>query len=1146
MTGGTDAERVTDIITTRGYDRCAIVSVTLPASNAFTANRIITSTTPDFGTVTFNIQSGASGNIDLLSWVLVSHDDAKTTPAISAATTSTVSDGTPPTISGVETLTTTDTTTNQEFKFQVSEPIELSNISVACDSESTTLTIADSTGGSARTSAVQAATDVFVTISGGLDGGQAYTSCVLTVTDGTNTATQPVGGFTFADTTAPTFDSIAVERSSTNADAKSTKYAKQGDTVKVTLNFNENISSVGTVVIKMGGSSGTTVTSVGHSLSDPKDPSDDTTFDGSSDTTSSVYYTFTVPTSATGAVYVSADEFIDKASSANTQSVEQNYTTTTATDTLASFFVIDTTAPSAPAAPDLSEDDDSGHSNSDNNTSVTTPGIAVNVAANERARVTATKGADTVVVTSTTELNQSGVGNLRLGTLGDGTWSVEVEAIDNAGNSTASGSPLSVVVDTAAPTGPTVPLNSAAPFASSDRYINSSENTNNAAIVLVGTTTGTGKHDGSDAFALTSSTAACDSALTFSTDRTTVEVQDVSSDGQYRVCFRAADAAGNHAYVASDTFTRDTADPSALVISLGDGTTYQLAASDASPASGYSRTLSGYASIATSGATCDNSVTFTDPIPSNNQFTVTSGQHPCVKVADAANNVIYTKTVTEGAAVAGIEVGSVQAPGSKLVNSRTFSLYGTGPTGAVVTLRRRSTSTTTDLLTDYATVIGTHTIAAGSTNWSVDVTVPADDTYDFATTAVLSGGTALNTPVPYKGVVVDTVPPTVALTSPAPTNVSNATTATATVGGTDVTHYKHEIVAGASCSGVTYDGSEVAVGTAISDATAITPLADGPVSLCVIGRDQAGNWQRTGTRHGWTKDTTGPTLSFVSLTSDNAGNGAFSKENNVLTAVVRVSDTNPATTFTPTASITVGALSLIAASAVRLTNGNIQIVATLPASLGTTVTLTPSVSVIGSTVVDATGNAATDLTVTSTNHTVDNQSPTLASVSTTTNKRKRTSITLTSGAAIADEPLKIVLTGECSSFSEETVTGVGTETVEYTRLRSGDYDDCTIQLVDPVGHTSGTAVAIPSFTVLSGGGGVGLGAGAGLRAPSLPTAQPVQPLPPTVSELARPQQIAYVRQQISNVRRRLAGVLRRRIQEVQQRIRDLIRTRSAQ
>ncbi len=1096
---GTDTSSATlatvkSTIEALGYDKCVLVGVSINgvrvengiSKNLF-ANALTTGTNLDLGDVNFNIEDGAGGNIDFLSWVFIKQGASSWN--VSPGTITSISDSKPPTITLEENLPTTTSTTDDEFKMQVSEPIALNKVTVTCTPGTTytpgggtninpTLIIADSTGGAARTTAIPKGVDVFVKISAGLTGSTRYT-CAATVSDGTNTsasATQ-LGSFIFADTTAPMFDSIAVERSSTNnADAKSNKYAKEDDTVKVTLNFNENISSVGTVVIKMGGSSGTTVTS-----SDPKDPSDDTTFDGSSDTTSSVYYTFDVPSGVNGAVYVSAVNFIDKASAPNTQSVAQNYTTTTADDTLASFFVIDTVAPSAPSAPDLKAGSDTGHSDIDNITSNETPIITVDLATNadstvDRARVTATKSSETVVG------NRNGDGDVTLGTLAEGTWSVEVNAIDNAGNSIASGSPLSVRIDKTAPTSPTVPLNSAAPFASSDRYINSAESSTNAATVLVGTTTGGGKHDGSDAFAITASDTACQDGLTFG-ESDTVEVRDVSSDGVYRVCFRAADEAGNYAYATSPTFTKDTTDPTVFIIDLTVNN-YQITAADANtPTASY--VLNG---IASSGVTCNAGQTYT-PVPGNSQITITAGNLPCVSVADAAGNTIYSTSVTQGAAITGIGVSSETA-GSKLIGgSSTFNVYGTGPAESTVTLRRRSTSTTTDTLSDYATVIGSDTIASGASTWSVAVNL-ADDTYDFATTSVLGDGTVLNTPVPYKGVVVDTTAPTASLSAtPTAASVSNATTATATVAGTGVTHYKYEIVAGASCSGATYAGSEVVVGTGISEISAISPLADGPVSLCVIGRDQAGNWQQTGTPHTWTKDTTGPSLTFVSLTSDNTGNTAFSKENHVLTALVRVTDANPAATFTPTASIDVSGLTLSAKLASRLTDGNIQIVGTLPTSLtGITNTATPSVSVTGSTVVDAAGNAATDLTHAATAHTVDDQAPTVSAVSATSNERGRTSISFTTATATAQEPLQVVLSHSCDAdagFDSKSVSGAGAQSVVYSGINAETYSDCTVKVVDPVGHES-TPVSIAEFSVLRRGGSAGpVSGGGGSRAPSL-------------------------------------------------------------
>ena len=82
-----------------------------------------------------------------------------------------------------------------------------------------------------------------------------------------------------------------------------------------------------------------------------------------------------------------------------------------------------------------------------------------------------------------------------------------------------------------------------------------------------------------------------------------------------------------------------------------------------------------------------------------------------MKVTDNAGNIAYSKTFVQGSSITGIGVGANVA-GSKVVNGRTFSVYGTGPEGATVTLKRRATagsgaySTLTLVLLRFPPVLG--------------------------------------------------------------------------------------------------------------------------------------------------------------------------------------------------------------------------------------------------------------------------------------------------------------------------------------------------------------------------------------------------------------------------------------------------------
>jgi hypothetical protein len=100
----------------------------------------------------------------------------------------------------------------------------------------------------------------------------------------------------------------------------------------------------------------------------------------------------------------------------------------------------------------------------------------------------------------------------------------------------------------------------------------------------------------------------------------------------------------------------------------------------------------------------------------------------------------------------------------------------------------------------------------------------------------------------------DTAAPTATL-SGQPTGTSSTTTLNVTVGGTGVTSYKFKVGVSTStdCANTTGYSGQTAVATKIT--SNISGLADGDVKLCVIGADDAGNWQTeaSATSATWTK-----------------------------------------------------------------------------------------------------------------------------------------------------------------------------------------------------------------------------------------------------------------------------------------------------
>ncbi|MBU3704054.1 MAG: hypothetical protein FGM42_06735, partial [Ilumatobacteraceae bacterium] len=119
-------------------------------------------------------------------------------------------------------------------------------------------------------------------------------------------------------------------------------------------------------------------------------------------------------------------------------------------------FTLDTTAPSAPSAPDLVASSDLGTSSTDNNTSDNTPAMSAgSVPDGSTVTMTATKAGSANVTCS--YVASPSVSSCDLGTLADGTWNISATVTDPAGNTSAAGSALPVTIDTAPPGAPSLP-----------------------------------------------------------------------------------------------------------------------------------------------------------------------------------------------------------------------------------------------------------------------------------------------------------------------------------------------------------------------------------------------------------------------------------------------------------------------------------------------------------------------------------------------------------------------------------------------------------------------------------------------------------------------------------------------------------------
>ncbi|EPJ75783.1 Fibronectin type III domain protein [Pseudomonas sp. CFII64] len=121
-------------------------------------------------------------------------------------------------------------------------------------------------------------------------------------------------------------------------------------------------------------------------------------------------------------------------------------------------LVIDTTAPPAPSTPNLLAASDSGSSNSDKLTNVTTPSFTGTAQANATVKLFDTNGTTEL---GTTTADGSGNWILTSNTLSPGLHSITAKATDAAGNVSAASAGLGVAIDTTAPSvsSVTVPLN---------------------------------------------------------------------------------------------------------------------------------------------------------------------------------------------------------------------------------------------------------------------------------------------------------------------------------------------------------------------------------------------------------------------------------------------------------------------------------------------------------------------------------------------------------------------------------------------------------------------------------------------------------------------------------------------------------------
>ncbi|MDJ1169904.1 Ig-like domain-containing protein [Roseofilum sp. BLCC_M154] len=184
-------------------------------------------------------------------------------------------------------------------------------------------------------------------------------------------------------------------------------------------------------------------------------------------------------------------------------------------------ITVDTIAPAAPLAADMSAASDTGSSNSDNITSNTTPTFTGTAEANSI--VTLTSSVDGTIGTATAD--GSGNWSITASALSAGNHNITATVSDAAGNTSAASSALGITVDT---TAPTVTVNSLSTLDTTPALTGTVDDNSASIQVTVNGNSYTGTNNGDGTWTLADNT-----------------ISLALSAGTYEVAVAATDSAGN-------------------------------------------------------------------------------------------------------------------------------------------------------------------------------------------------------------------------------------------------------------------------------------------------------------------------------------------------------------------------------------------------------------------------------------------------------------------------------------------------------------------------------------------------------------------------------------------------------------------------
>jgi alpha-tubulin suppressor-like RCC1 family protein/outer membrane protein OmpA-like peptidoglycan-associated protein len=609
---------------------------------------------------------------------------------------------------------------------------------------------------------------------------------------------------------------------------------------------------------------------------------------------------------------------------------------------------VDTTAPTAPGAPDLASASDLGTSNSDNITSDTTPTMSISSGGSNGDVVTmsATKGSTTVSCTYTIG---TGTQSCDLPTLSAGLWTTSATLTDAAGNVSSAGTSLGVTI-VAPPATPSAPDLAAA----SDTGSSSTDNITNDTTPTVSAAGG----NAGDTVTLSATNGATTTTCSYVLPATSCDLPTLTQ-GTWSITAAITDPYGNVSATSPATsISVDTAAPTA------PGAPDLAAASDTGTSNTDNNTTDTTPTMSiSSGGNNGDVVTMSATNGTTTlscTYTIGTGTQSCDLPTLSTGSWTVSATLTDPAG--NTSAASTTLPLSIVALPTTPSnapdLVSASDTGASST--DNITSDTTPTLTGSGGTTGqTVTISAtkdgvtktcsyviGTGTQSCDLSALTDGSWSVTSTITDALGN-VSSPSPALNLVVDTTAPAAPATAPDLLAASD-------LGISSTDNITSDTTPAIGLPGVS-DGNLVSITAKKADGTTVScsytksatisscdlqTLTDGNWSVSATVTDVAGNKSTTSPSLDLVIDTTPPTPPAAPTVPTNAANQTADP-----TPTLAVDGVTPGETITGTATNGNKSLSCVFVGAPGVRS------CTLPL-------LTPGQWFISATVTDPAGNTS--------------------------------------------------------------------------------------------------------------------------------------------------------------------------------------------